>query len=187
MSKELPPGQRDIPYFVIYRILGQPTIDIDNWRFTITGLVKRSISLDYDTLLKMIDKRYTRDFHCVTGWTVRDVYWEGVSMKKLIDMAEPLDNARWAYIKSADGYTTVVPFEDIYSDDAILALKMNGEPLQPEHGYPARIFIPHLYGWKSAKWVVEIELIDRYRDGYWEALGYHERGYVWKDERFKEI
>ncbi len=187
MADRLPPGQRSIPSFVIYRILGQPRIDIKTWRLSITGLVENPVSLSYNDLINMMDKKITRDFHCVTGWTVEDVEWEGVSMKKLLGMARPRENVEWGYIKSADGYTTVVPYKDLASEDAMIVLKMNGEPLPEEHGFPARIFIPHLYGWKSAKWIVEIELIDRYIDGYWEALGYHERGYVWKDQRFKEI
>ncbi len=185
--KELPPGQRKIPSFIIYRILGQPKVDISQWRFEITGLVENPVKLKYDELIKMVDTEFVSDFHCVTGWSVEKVVWSGVSLKKLINMAKPRNEAKWGYIKSLDGYTTVIPFDDLISDKAILALKMNKEKLSMEQGYPARIFIPHLYGWKSAKWVTEIELIEEYRDGYWEALGYHERGNVWRDERFKKL
>ncbi len=184
---ELPPGQRKIPSFIIYRILGQPNIDVSKWRFEITGLVENPLSFTYDELLKMDQVEYISDFHCVTGWSVEKIVWTGVSIKELIEQAKPKKNVKWAYIISADGYTTVIPYEDLISDKSILALKMNGEPLEPEHGFPARIFIPHLYGWKSAKWVVKIELMEEYRDGYWEELGYHPRGNVWKDERFKKL
>ncbi len=182
---ELPPGQRKIPTFVIYRILGQPEVDISKWRFVISGLVEKEVSFTYDELKEMADMEYTSDFHCVTGWTVENVRWRGVSLRKLISMAKPKPDVEWGYVTCVDGYTTVIPYTDLISEKSILVLEMNGEPLTPEQGYPARIFIPHLYGWKSAKWVWKVELIDRYVDGYWEALGYHERGNVWRDERFK--
>lgn len=184
--KSLPPGQRKIPSFVIYRILGQPTVDIDNWRFEITGKVENPLKLSYEELRSMIDMEYVSDFHCVTGWTVEGVRWRGVSLRKLFEMARPMKSVNWGYVVCVDGYSTIIPYEDLASDRAILALELNGEPLTPEQGYPARIFIPHLYGWKSAKWVWKIELREDYVDGYWEALGYHERGNVWRDERFKD-
>ncbi len=184
---ELPPGQRKIPDFIIYRILGQPEIDINQWRLEITGMVENKLSFTYKELLNMRQVEYISDFHCVTGWTVERVRWTGVSTREIIELAKPLKGVKWGYIYSADGYTTIVPYEDLISEQSIIALKMNDEPLDIEHGFPARIFIPHLYGWKSAKWIVKIELTDTYKDGYWEALGYHQRGNVWKDERFKKI
>lgn len=184
---DLPPGQRKISNFIIYRILGQPKIDIDKWRLEMTGMVNNRLSLKYDELLKMRQIEYVSDFHCVTGWTVEKVRWTGVSVRELINYAEPLKGVKWGYIHSADGYTTIVPYEDLVSEHSIIALKMNDQPLDIEHGYPARLFIPHLYGWKSAKWIVKIDLVNEYKDGYWEALGYHERGNIWKDERFKKL
>ncbi|WFO76366.1 sulfite oxidase-like oxidoreductase [Desulfurococcaceae archaeon MEX13E-LK6-19] len=186
MKNHIPAGQKIIPNFIIYRILGQPHIHIDDWSLKITGLVSRELDLTYNDILKMPMKKITTDFHCVTGWSVRNIEWEGVPLHYLAEKAGVSEKARWVFIKCLDGYTTIVPIEDFMDENAILALKMNKKPLTPEQGFPARILIPHLYGWKSAKWVSVIEFTKEYRDGFWEALGYHERGYVWLDERFKK-
>ncbi|MGC8974961.1 MAG: sulfite oxidase-like oxidoreductase [Thermoprotei archaeon] len=187
MSKpeSLPPGQRAIPNFIIYRILGQPEVDISSWRLRIEGDVGKLSTYTYEDLLRMTDTSYTSDFHCVTGWSVKNVKWEGVSLRRLVMEAQPLKNVKWVYVESLDKYTTVVPYEDFIDERSLLVLRINGRPLSLEQGFPARIFIPYLYGWKSAKWVTKIVFTREYRDGYWEALGYHQRGNVWKEERFK--
>lgn len=187
MSKpdSLPPGQKAIPNFIIYRILGQPEVDLNYWRLRIGGDVSNPLTYTYDELLEMIDTSYVSDFHCVTGWSVRNVVWEGVSLRKLVTKAQPSKGVEWVYVKSLDKYTTVIPYDDFLDDRSLIVLRINGRPLSVEQGFPARIFIPHLYGWKSAKWVAEIIFTKEYKDGYWEALGYHHRGNVWKEERFK--
>lgn len=182
-----PPGQKYISSFIIYRTLGQPRIDIDRWRLTITGDVGSRLELRYDDLLRMPMHRMVSDFHCVTGWSIKGVVWEGVKLGYIVDLVKPSNRVRWVYVVSMDGYSTVIPYRDFTDERALLVIKMNGRPLEPEHGYPVRIFIPHLYGWKSAKWVREIFFTPSYRDGYWEALGYHERGNVYREERFKEL
>ncbi|PUA32182.1 MAG: sulfite oxidase-like oxidoreductase [Zestosphaera tikiterensis] len=184
-SRHVPPGQKIIPNFIIYRILGQPNIDVQSWTLKVKGEVEREMTYTYEDLLKLADVSYVEDFHCVTGWSVENVRWEGVSLRKLIEASKPRDTVKWVYVLSVDNYTTIIPIEDALHEKAILALKINGKPLTLEQGFPARIFIPHLYGWKSAKWVSEITLLSYYKDGYWEALGYHERGNVWNEERFK--
>jgi len=182
-SKE-PPGQKYIPYFIIYRILGQLHIP-ENWNLIIEGLVKKRITYSYNELLKFKLRRLKRDFHCVTGWSVRDVMWEGIPLTELINPNNVREEAKWAYTYSLDGYTTIVPIDDFLSEDSLLVIKINGKPLSPEQGFPARIFIPHLYGWKGAKWIHKIVFIKDYINGYWESLGYHVRGNVWLEERFK--
>ena len=186
-EKNAPPGQRFIPSFIIYRILGQPDVRIDEWVLRITGNVERELTYTYEELLKMDSITVKEDFHCVTGWSVRSVEWSGVPLRKFVDEAKVKPSVKWVYVVSLDGYTTIIPYEDLVSEKSILALKMNGKPLSLEQGFPARIIIPHLYGWKSAKWVKEIVFMDNYVDGYWEALGYHWRGNVFLNERFKEI
>lgn len=185
MMPGLPPGQKYIPNFIIYRILGQPKININNWKLKITGLVEKPLELSYEDLLSMPSMKYESDFHCVTGWSVRRVKWEGVSLKYLAERVSVKPGAKWVYIISVDGYSTIVDLKDFLHERSLLVLKMNNEPLSPEQGFPCRIFIPHLYGWKGAKWVSKIIFRENYIDGYWEALGYHERGNVWKEERFK--
>ena len=131
----------------------------------------------------MLSPFVTQD--CVTRWSIENPSWEGVSIKLLAEMAQVKPEATWVMFRCHDGYTAPVPLEDALHDDAIIALKMNDKPLLPEQGFPARPFMPQLYGWKSAKWVKEMEFIPEYRDGYWEMYGYHERANIWEEERFK--
>jgi len=122
---------------------------------------------------------------CVTKWSIEKPLWEGVPIKYLADGAGVKPEAKWVMFHCADGYTAPIPVEDALLGDSIVAVKMNGRPLSAEQGFPARPFMPHLYGWKSAKWLTKIEFIREYADGYWEAYGYHERGDVYEEERFK--
>lgn len=182
-----PPGQKYIPDFVIYRILGQPEINVRSWSMKVGGLVRKPLELTYEELIRKSSMEYVSDFHCVTGWSVQKVKWRGIPTKSLAEEASVNEDAAWVFVRSLDNYTTVVPLEDFLRDNAIIALFINDRPLSLEQGFPARLFIPHLYGWKSAKWVTEILFESKYRDGYWEALGYHERGNVWLEERFKRL
>ena len=185
-EEALPPGQVWVQNWIIYAALGIPEVDLERWRLRLTGLVKRVVELSFDELQRLPAKRYVKPFFCVTKWSIRDVEWEGVEIRRLAEMAGVLPEARWVMFKCVDGYTTPVPLEDALHEDAIVVYKMNGEYLSKEQGFPARPFIPHLYGWKSAKWLNEIEFLPDYVDGYWEERGYHERGNVWAEERFKE-
>jgi DMSO/TMAO reductase YedYZ molybdopterin-dependent catalytic subunit len=139
----------------------------------------------FDQLAKRPQVTYARDFHCVTSWSVKDVVWEGVRIRDLAREAGVKAEAMWVMFHCYDGYTAPVPAQDALHEDAIVAFKMNGKPIPIDQGFPARPFIPHLYGWKSAKWLSKIEFLPEYVDGYWEAVGYHERGNVWEEERFK--
>jgi len=131
----------------------------------------------------MLSPFVTQD--CVTSWSIEKPAWEGVPLRYLADQARVKPEAKWAMFYCYDGYTAPVPVADALSEDSIVALKLNGKPLSAEQGFPARPFIPHLYGWKSAKWLGRIDFIPEYVDGYWEAYGYHERGNVAEEERFK--
>ncbi len=182
---EPPPGQFYIDHFIIYRILGTPRVDAGSWRLRVSGTVENPLELSLDDVERLPRVSLVRDFHCVTGWSVPSVSWEGVELRLIAEMARPREGARWVLVSGLDGYSAVVPLEDFVSEEALLVLRMNGRPLSVEQGFPARIFIPHLYGWKSVKWVSRIEFTERYVDGYWEALGYHERGNVSLEERFK--
>ncbi len=182
---ERPPGQFYIDHFVIYRTLGTPHVDAGSWRLRVSGVVENPLELSLDELERLPRTSLVRDFHCVTGWSVPSVLWEGVRLKLIAEMARPREGARWVLLSGLDGYAAVVPLEDFVSEEALLVLRMNGRPLPIEQGFPARVFIPHLYGWKSVKWISQIGFAERYVDGYWEALGYHERGNVLLEERFK--
>jgi len=184
-ARGAPPGQFYIDHFIVYRILGTPKVDPRTWRLRVGGLVENPLELSLEDIDRLPKVVIVRDFHCVTGWSVANVRWEGVSLKLIAKMARPLSNARWVVAAGLDGYSSTIPLDDFISDEALLALKMGDKPLSIEQGFPARIVIPHLYGWKGVKWVTQIIFTDRYIDGYWEALGYHERGYVYLEERFK--
>ena len=183
-KKPAPPGQRFVGRWAIYSILGVPQVSLDSWRLRVFGLVERELSLGYEQLAATAVK-FVRDFHCVEGWSVADVEWEGVRIRDLAEAAGVRPEARWVMFHCADGYTATVPVEDALAEDAIVALKMNGKPLSAKQGFPARSFIPSLYGWKSAKWLTGIEFMRNYVDGYWELHGYHERGNVYAEERYK--
>ncbi|MEZ0290252.1 MAG: molybdopterin-dependent oxidoreductase [Sulfolobales archaeon] len=186
-GEKLPPGQREIPRLVIYAEFGIPEIDLKTYRLVVEGLVRNRISLSYNELRDMIDMEYTEDFHCVAGWSVRNIKWRGVSMKRIFEISKPLETASYVYLTSLDGYSTIVDIETARDDRSLLVLDMNEKPLSIEHGFPVRFFSPKLYGWKSAKWLHKIIFINKYIDGYWETRGYHKRGCVWSEERFKSL
>lgn len=185
MSQAQPPDQVWGKKFVIYAAFGIPRVDPGKWRLKVDGLVSSPTEYTYGQLTSRAQTSLVKSFHCVTRWSIKDATWEGLPIKSLIEPAGVSPNSRWVMFHCEDGYSAPVPLEDATKEDSILAFKLNGKPLSAEQGFPARPFIPDLYGWKSAKWVNRIELLERYRDGYWETYGYHERGNVWEEERFK--
>jgi len=181
----IPPGQVYAKRWAIYSALGEPRIRLEPWRLSVKGLVENELSLSFEELQRLPQVKLTRDFHCVTTWSVKDVVWEGVAFRELAKLAGVKPEAKWVMFHCADGYTAPVPLEDAMVEDSMIALTMNGNSIPVEQGFPARPFIPHLYAWKSAKWLTQIEFMEGYRDGYWESRSYHERGNVWKEERHK--
>jgi len=179
------PGQNYAKRWIIYSALGEPELKLETWRLSVTGLVRNELSFSFEELEHLPQVKFTRDFDCVTKWSIKDVAWEGVAFRELAKLAVVKPESRWVMFHCADGYTAPVPLEDAMVEDSLIALKMNGKPISVEQGFPARPFIPHLYGWKSAKWLTKIEFMEEYRDGYWEYRGYHERGNVLDEERFK--
>ena len=179
---ELPVGQKEIPKFVVYDAEGfVPPADLSGWRLRVVGADGRAEEYTVERLMEMAQNLGAADFHCVTGWSVRGRQYTGVPLKDLL--ARVSASGRWVIATSMSGYSSVMPMEEAVNSYVILG--MDGKELSPESGRPARIFNPRLYGWKSAKWLASIEVIDDYVDGYWEALAYHERGLVSANERFK--
>ena len=134
---------------------------------------------------KMPLLQFTKTFSCVTKWSIKDVVWEGVAFREIAKLTGVKPEAKWVMFRCADGYSAPVPLEDAMVEESVIAFKMNGRPIPSEQGYPSRPFIPQLYGWKSAKWLNEIDFLPEYEDGYWEMYGYSERGNIWEEERFK--
>ncbi|MHA1665327.1 MAG: molybdopterin-dependent oxidoreductase [Candidatus Njordarchaeales archaeon] len=185
-ESKIPPGQSVIDHFIIYSALGIPKVNIRQWKLKIGGLVKKKLILGYSDLVRLIDTEYIADFHCVISWSVRNVKWRGISISRIAQMAEIKPEVKWLFVKCLDGYTTIIPIEDVLNPQSMVVLEIDNLPLKPEMGFPARLFVPHLYGWKSAKWLSELIFTKKYRSGYWEERDYHKRGNVWLEERFKD-
>lgn len=185
-ANRIPPGQSRTRKWPVLDASGPPAVDPAKWRFTITGLVARETSWSYEQLAELPRTRVFADFHCVTRWSRLGNLWEGVSTRELLDRSGgALAAARYVLVRGYDrGWTTNLPLADFAAEDALVAFLHDGEPLSVEHGGPARLIVPRLYAWKSAKWVAGIELIEKDRAGFWEANGYHMRGDPWREERF---
>lgn len=182
---KLPPGQAIAKQWNIYGVLGIPKVDLDKWRLKISGCVDNPLELTYQDLLSLEQTKVRSGFHCVEGWSILDVVWEGVKIKTVAEKALYLLDSKWVTFRSIEGYSAIVPIEYSLGEDSIIAIKMNGKPLSLEHGFPARPIIPRLYAWKSVKWLTEIIFNQLYVDGYWEERGYHPIGDVWLEERRK--
>lgn len=182
----LPPGQILTQRFPILTYGEEPEVSSEAWRLEVLGLVEAPFGLTYEELMALPQVELTRDFHCVTRWSRLDVAWKGVRVRDLLERARPKEEAVAALVHSYGGYTTNLLLEDLLKDDVILAHTLFGKPLPPERDGPVRLLVPHLYAWKSAKWVRAIELLDHLELGFWEKLGYHWRGDPWREERFQE-
>ncbi|MEB3860793.1 MAG: molybdopterin-dependent oxidoreductase [Desulfurococcales archaeon] len=178
---EWPRGQKAIPRFVVYAVEGIPRVDPGSWRLKVEGRLG-SLELGLEDLARESRQLGEMDFHCVTGWSVRGRRWRGLPLLSLLEKVDPMDGG-WVVFHSVNGYSTVVPMD--YATRGLVVIGIDGAPLSPDNGFPARFFNPELFGWKSAKWLSRIEVVDHYIDGVWEALAYHERGLVAADERFK--
>ncbi len=161
-----------------------PRFDRASWSLRIFGLVERETQLSYDQLLALPRATPTTDFHCVTTWSKFDMRWEGVRVKDVLGLAGVTPEARAVMVHAEHGYTSNVLLDDITRDDCLLAHRVDGADLAPEHGYPLRLVVPHLYAWKSVKWVRGLELMARDKPGFWEQRGYHMRGDPFAEERY---
>jgi DMSO/TMAO reductase YedYZ molybdopterin-dependent catalytic subunit len=180
----LPPGQYRSRDFPVLHVGGVPDWrDLTDWDLRITGHVERPYSLSFDELRAMPSVTITRDIHCVTKWSVFDQSWTGVRVADLLERAGVRDGASHVMEWADGGYTTDVPLVDLV-EDGIVAYELEGRPIPPEHGYPARVVLPRLYFWKSAKWLRCLEVMEGDRPGFWEKNGYHRRGDPFAEERF---
>jgi DMSO/TMAO reductase YedYZ molybdopterin-dependent catalytic subunit len=180
--RELPPGQHLTPDFPVLQAGPTPRVDLDDWRFTIRNERGAHHEWTWAQLQGLPRERLSVDIHCVTTWSKLDTEWEGVSLDTFFESVNT--KATFALIGSYGGYTTNIPVADLLGGKAWIAYGYQGEPLPAMHGGPARMLIPHLYFWKSAKWVRSIELRDDDIPGFWEGLGYHNYGDPWQEQRY---
>ncbi|HWK26918.1 MAG TPA: sulfite oxidase-like oxidoreductase [Solirubrobacter sp.] len=179
----LPPGQYREDDFPVLSAGPTPHTPLDRWDLTVTGAVERELRFTWDELRALPVERPQVDIHCVTTWSKLDTHWAGVSVDALLEAARP----RGGYVLAVcdGGYTTNLPLEDVTGGRAWIAYEFEGSPLAPEHGGPARLLVPHLYFWKSAKWVRGLVVRERDERGFWEELGYHDRGDPWLEQRYQ--
>ena len=185
-ASRLPPGQSRTKKWPVLDASGAPGLDLEQWRFRIFGMVGKNCEWTWEQFLSLPRAKVFADFHCVTRWSRLGNLWEGVTTRELVGLAGGAHpDARFVLVHAFDnGWTTNLPLEDFLSEDALVATHHDGEPITLEHGAPARLIIPKLYAWKSAKWVAGVELLDRDQAGFWEQNGYHMRGDPWNQERF---
>jgi DMSO/TMAO reductase YedYZ molybdopterin-dependent catalytic subunit len=180
----LPPGQVLTRKFPVLSAGPTPTVRLEDWSFFVK-VGPRPVARFTWSELDALPKTTTRcDIHCVTTWTKLDTTWEGVTIDALLAAAGLAPPTPWVLVHSVDGYSTNVPTEDLVGGKAMIALRYEGLPIPPDHGGPARLLVPHLYFWKSAKWVSGIQFTQRDEAGFWELRGYHMRGDPWKQQRF---
>ena len=183
-AKRIPPGQYLTEDFPVLSAGPTPLISLDRWTFKIEGLVKEKISWTWGEFLKLPSQNFVVDISCVTKWTHLDMRWEGVSVDTLLEHVDLDRKAAFVTAFSHEGYTTNLPLADLLNGQAFIAYKYDDKPLSPEHGGPARLVVPHLYFWKSAKWVAGLRFTEKDKRGFWESAGYHNHGDPWKDERY---
>lgn len=185
-TNRIPPNQSRTRKWPVLDASGPPSIDLERWRFRLAGLVAAPLEWNWKEFLQLPHVKVFADFHCVTRWSRLGNVWEGVSTRELMARAGgALPEARFVLAYGYDrGWTTNLPLKDFLAEDALVAICHDGEPLSLEHGGPARLIVPHLYAWKSAKWVAGVELLQEDSAGFWERNGYHMRGDPWEEERF---
>ena len=178
----VPPGQYVTEDFPVLSAGPTPHVAPETWTFTIKGAVDEDRSWDWDEFRALPTDTVTVDIHCVTKWSKLETTWKGVSLDTLLAGVDT--SAEYALAFSDGGYTTNLPLDDLREGKAWVAYEYAQEPLDPEHGGPARLLVPHLYFWKSAKWVRGIELRADDEPGFWEGYGYHNYGDPWKEQRY---
>jgi DMSO/TMAO reductase YedYZ molybdopterin-dependent catalytic subunit len=185
VAGRLPPGQYLERGFPVLSAGPTPHTPLDRWDFSIMGNVKAPKRWTWQELMALPHETPTVDIHCVTKWSKLDTHWVGVSVDTLLQQVEyDPAAARYVIAFSDGGYSTNLPLADMLGGQAWVAFGYDGQPLTPEHGGPARLLVPHLYFWKSAKWVRGLRLLESDEPGFWESLGYHNYGDPWKEQRY---
>jgi DMSO/TMAO reductase YedYZ molybdopterin-dependent catalytic subunit len=186
-KERIPPGQYETKDFPVLSAGPTPQTPLEQWSFSIYGEIVEDVKWTWGDFLKLPRETVTVDIHCVTKWSKLDTVWTGVSVDVLLKAinleAQPTIGYLIAYCDG--GYTTNLPLADVRGGKALIVYEYDGKPLAPKHGGPARLLVPHLYFWKSAKWVRGFKLVAGNRAGFWESLGYHDYGDPWKEQRYE--
>jgi DMSO/TMAO reductase YedYZ molybdopterin-dependent catalytic subunit len=182
LGTRLPPGQYVERGFPVLSAGPTPRVPLDRWDFAVHGAVAETKRWTWDEFHQLPREQLTKDIHCVTSWSKFDTLWEGVSVDAILDGVEL--QGGYAVAECDGGYTTNLALDDLTGGKAWIVDVYDGKPLPPEHGGPARLLVPHLYFWKSAKWVRRLRVTARNEPGFWENLGYHDRGDPWREQRY---
>ncbi|MGX1321045.1 DMSO/TMAO reductase YedYZ molybdopterin-dependent catalytic subunit [Bradyrhizobium sp. USDA 377] len=183
-DQRLPPGQHLTKDWPVLDLGVMPPVSRERWRLDVYGAVENPVFWTYPEFSAQKQVQFTSDIHCVTTWSRYDNEWEGLATRELLAVCRPREDARFVVLHSYDGYTTNLALEDFAAEDALLAHSWSGQPLTEEHGGPVRLVVPHLYFWKSAKWLKAIEFLTEDAPGFWEVRGYHNRGDPWAEQRY---
>jgi DMSO/TMAO reductase YedYZ molybdopterin-dependent catalytic subunit len=184
LAARLPPGQHIVSDFPVLSAGPTPNVHHDDWKFTLRVGPKPIKVWDWDAFNALPQTKVTRDIHCVTSWSKFDTQWEGVLVDDILADAGLQPPTNFVLAHTVDGYSTNVPVPDLVSGKAMVALKFADRPLEPDHGGPARLLVPHLYFWKSAKWVNGLQFTARDEAGFWELRGYNMYGDPWREQRY---
>jgi DMSO/TMAO reductase YedYZ molybdopterin-dependent catalytic subunit len=183
-DQRLPPGQHLTKDWPVLDLGVVPPMSRERWRLDVYGAVETPVFWTFAEFVAQKQARFTSDIHCVTTWSRYDNEWEGLATRELLAACQPREDARFVVLHCYDGYTTNLALEDFAAEDALLAQSWSGQPLTEEHGGPVRLVVPHLYFWKSAKWLQAIEFLTEDAPGFWEVRGYHNRGDPWAEQRY---
>ena len=183
-EQRLPPGQHLTKDWPTLDLGLTPEISHARWHLDVYGAVENPVFWSFAEFSARARTPVISDIHCVTTWSRYDNQWVGLPTRNLLDACQPRENARFVVLHSYDGYTTNLALEDFAAEDALLAHSWSGKPLTSDHGGPVRLVVPHLYFWKSAKWLQAIEFLENDAPGYWEVRGYHSRGDPWAEQRY---
>ncbi|MGZ3511545.1 MAG: sulfite oxidase-like oxidoreductase [Candidatus Binataceae bacterium] len=184
LAARVPPGQHLVEDFPVLSYGPTPRFNPQKWDLRVLGLVEEQLRFSYQEFRALPLSRQRADFHCVTTWSKLDNLWEGVRVVDLMTRVRLKPEARYVVVHCDGGYTTNLPLEEFVDEDVMLAWRHDGRDLEPDHGWPLRLVVPKLYGWKSAKWVRAIEFSFEDRRGFWEVRGYHNHADPWTQERY---
>jgi DMSO/TMAO reductase YedYZ molybdopterin-dependent catalytic subunit len=183
--ERIPPGQYETHDFPVLSAGPTPRILLNSWTFTLEGLVEAPQLWHWEEFSKLPQQLFTKDIHCVTKWSKLDTNWEGISIDALLEHVTLMPDASYVMAYCYGGYTTNVSIDDLRNGKAFIGLRYEGLPLTPEHGGPARLVVPHLYFWKSAKWIKGLRFMNTNEAGFWERGGYSLYADPWKEQRYR--